>query len=284
MQSNIDLQLSSFSFIDTRNDARYIVQACLQGRLPLVQRRPLTPERDAIAQSGHIFVYEENGCEFQRWTDGRKWTQSRVLGDFLIYGEQESTSRQPQTLQMVDQQGVSEDGQEDLERRLYGSLARSFNCHSHSLIKKTISVKDFSRPCRLISYYRPVNVLEGRLQSPSMDQANHDMMHIRHFEGSLMPRNELSLSHQAGENSRLLDIWPGDIWTPTLMDVGQYYHNSNELDHDHCIVQQNALRYSEVMDTEVIPGPMTVNESYQQCLNLEPFWLVMGDFEGWRVP
>jgi hypothetical protein len=252
MQSNIDLQLSSFGFIDTLSDARYIVQVCLQGRLPFVQRRPRTPERDAIAQSGHIFVYEENGRDFQRWTDGRKWTQSRALGDFLIYGEQESTSRRPQTLHMVDQPGESEDGREDLERRLYGSLANSFNCHSHSLIKKTISINDFGRPCRLISYYRPVDVLQGQLKSPSVDQANEDIMHMLHLEGSLVPREDSTLSYQAGEHSVRSSIYPWDIWTSTLINSRPYHHASNELDHDHCNVQQNALPYSGVLHMEAI--------------------------------
>jgi hypothetical protein len=174
MQSNFDIQLSYFGFIDTLSDARSIIQACLQGRLSFVRRRPHTSEQDSIAQSGHIFVYEENGCGIQRWTDGRNWTRSRVLGDFLIYGERESSLRQLQTLDTVDKLGMAEDGREDLHRRLYGSLANSFNSHPNSLMKKTISIKDFGTPWHLVSYYRPVDVLHGRLTSPSMDQ---DVLH-----------------------------------------------------------------------------------------------------------
>jgi hypothetical protein len=202
------------------------------------------------------------------------------LGQLPHIWERESPQRQPQSLDTVDQLEMAEDGQEDLHRRLYGPLANSFKCHSHSLIKKTIRIENFGSQCRLISYYRPVDVLQGRLKGPSMDEGKVEMMHMLHLERSLVPLGNLSMCHQVGENSGRSSIYPWDISTSTLIDSQPYQHTSNELDYDHCNVQQYALPFSGVVDMEFIPGPIMVSETRQWGLDLDSLWPVMEDLEG----
>lgn len=68
-------------------DALYLFEACLQGRLQHVPRRPHDRERSSLISSGNIFIYEEHASGIKRWTDGVPWSPSRILGNFLIYRE-----------------------------------------------------------------------------------------------------------------------------------------------------------------------------------------------------
>ncbi|KIW94174.1 uncharacterized protein Z519_05490 [Cladophialophora bantiana CBS 173.52] len=65
---------------------------------------------------------------------------------------------------------ASEDNDDSKDQWLYRLLARSFNTQSNNLVKKTISIKDVDGSgvtWHLISYFRPADVLEGRLQTSS---------------------------------------------------------------------------------------------------------------------
>lgn len=74
-------------YCDTTQDAMYLFEACLQGRLPHIPRRPQDREKDGLIKSGSIFIYEENASGIKRWTDGKNWSPSRILGNYLLYRE-----------------------------------------------------------------------------------------------------------------------------------------------------------------------------------------------------
>ncbi|KAJ7757250.1 Gti1/Pac2 family-domain-containing protein, partial [Mycena maculata] len=69
-------------------DAHRVLEAVRMDILPLVRRR-LLPQERAQLQSGNVFVWEESEPEdgLVRWTDGRRWSQSRMRGDYLYYEE-----------------------------------------------------------------------------------------------------------------------------------------------------------------------------------------------------
>ncbi|GJJ14076.1 hypothetical protein Clacol_008333 [Clathrus columnatus] len=73
---------SSFP-LDIRNaaDAQIIFEAVRLNILPMIRRRLGPTERD-ILRSGEIFVWEETDQKggLERWTDGRRWSQSRMRG------------------------------------------------------------------------------------------------------------------------------------------------------------------------------------------------------------
>jgi hypothetical protein len=73
--------------------------------------------RKAAIYSSH----EENASGFRRWTDGRKWSPSRTLGEFLIYGERSASPNQSQT--EIDNHPLPvEHSSQDWHQQLYGPL------------------------------------------------------------------------------------------------------------------------------------------------------------------
>jgi hypothetical protein len=95
------------------------------------------------------------------------------LGEFLIYGERSASPHQPHTTETRNKALLAEDGLEDSHQLLYGPLAKSFHLKPEELVKKTIKVKDNERSgatWHLVSYYRPVDVFQGRLHTPSINQ------------------------------------------------------------------------------------------------------------------
>ncbi|CAO3589112.1 unnamed protein product [Absidia cylindrospora] len=85
-------------YIKSPQDALLIFEACRQGQLNRVQRRLSSKERTLI-QSGSIFAWDENEAGMRRWTDGKTWSPSRVLGSFLTYRELD-TKRRPRRSQL----------------------------------------------------------------------------------------------------------------------------------------------------------------------------------------
>lgn len=80
-------QIESFyGIIDSTADALRVFELCRQGKLGRVRRRLHEKERHLI-RSGSVFVFDEKESGIRRWTDGRVWSPSRILGNFLIYRE-----------------------------------------------------------------------------------------------------------------------------------------------------------------------------------------------------
>ncbi|KAF7303959.1 hypothetical protein MIND_00626600 [Mycena indigotica] len=75
------------------NDAHRVLQAVRMNILPIVKRRLSISERMGL-RSGNVFVWEESDSEegLLRWTEGRRWSQSRMRGDCLIYEEKVQTT------------------------------------------------------------------------------------------------------------------------------------------------------------------------------------------------
>ncbi|KAJ2702120.1 Gluconate transport-inducing protein [Coemansia sp. IMI 203386] len=75
-------------YIDSTEDALLVFEACRLGILQRRSRRLVESERKHV-QSGSVFVWDETEAGIRRWTDGRRWSPSRVSGCFLIYTELE---------------------------------------------------------------------------------------------------------------------------------------------------------------------------------------------------
>jgi hypothetical protein len=78
--------------IETTRDALIVFEACLCGYLQHCLRRPTEAELPQLIASGNVFVYEEATSGIKRWTDGKWWSPSRTLANFLLY-RQLSSSR-----------------------------------------------------------------------------------------------------------------------------------------------------------------------------------------------
>ncbi|KAF9039840.1 Gti1/Pac2 family-domain-containing protein [Panaeolus papilionaceus] len=77
------------------HDAHIILEAVRLNMLPLLKRRLLASEREEL-KSGHVYVWEEAQDDggLLRWTDGRRWSQSRMRGDYLFYEEKIETTQE----------------------------------------------------------------------------------------------------------------------------------------------------------------------------------------------
>ncbi|KAK4521304.1 uncharacterized protein ATC70_011918 [Mucor velutinosus] len=180
---------SFFGFIESTTDALLVFEACRSGKLPKISRRLQDRERGSI-KSGTVFVFDEKESGIKRWTDGLVWSPSRILGNFLIYRELDGreslyqhnrapfdydSSHYPSSYDYGAAQndstqpfvGELSNEERNKERNLVGSLTDTYKFRKGGLIKKTISIHLNGSTQHLISYYTRLDVLEGRLATPS---------------------------------------------------------------------------------------------------------------------
>ncbi|KAI8140490.1 Gti1/Pac2 family-domain-containing protein [Fennellomyces sp. T-0311] len=150
-------------YIKTPQDALIIFEACRRGQLDRVQRRLSTKERIHI-RSGSVFAWDEREAGMRRWTDGRTWSPSRVLGSFLTYRELD-TKRRPRRSSTTSSSSVTSS---TLPAGSKAAAACSYK--QDGLIKQSFSIcTAANQKLHLISYYTKTDVLTGRLKQPSAD-------------------------------------------------------------------------------------------------------------------
>ncbi|KAJ9609103.1 Global transcription regulator sge1 [Cladophialophora chaetospira] len=204
------LQPTFQGHVATTQDALILFEACLQGHLSHVPRRPHDRERSSLIRSGCVFIYEENASGIKRWTDGVTWSPSRILGNFLVYRELDKPfppgekkramkkqarrpSRPGEPYARSSDVGSYSDGQSnnfptdrsasaEVERQLIGSLVDSYGFKQEGLVKKTMSVTVQGVTHHLVSYYHVNDVLTNQLRTPGQTD---NLQYIR-------PRAELT--------------------------------------------------------------------------------------------
>lgn len=164
-------------YIKTPQDALLIFEACRKGQLNRVQRRLSSKERIHI-QSGSIFAWDEKEAGMRRWTDGKTWSPSRVLGSFLTYRELD-TKRRPRRPSHSSTSSASSHHLHHHHHPYHKSPSSSnSNNNNHSLcsykqdglIKQSFSIcTSNNQKLHLISYYNKRDVLNGKLKQPTMD-------------------------------------------------------------------------------------------------------------------
>ncbi|KAH7100303.1 Gti1/Pac2 family-domain-containing protein [Auriculariales sp. MPI-PUGE-AT-0066] len=207
-------------WIETTGDALLILEAARQGIIPRVTRRLVESERKMIG-SGSVFVFDEEESGIKRWTDGCFWSPSRILGNFLLYRETDKKAlirgqRPRPVVSMPVLPPVASLSSEELEakvgRNLLGSLTDDTKYKVGGLMKKTLSLVINGVSQHLISYYKPEDVLNGLLKTPSEDtvlskldiSAQYlDPLHFR-----VAPRvtiDKAGVPHYLGEAEELLE-------------------------------------------------------------------------------
>ena len=207
MSSGSALQPTFQGHVATAQDALILFDACLQGHLSYVPRRPHRRERNQLIRSGCVFIYEENATGIKRWTDGITWSPSRILGTFLIYreldkpfppGEKKCANKikkrkwsksgnpyaRPEGFSREGGYSPTTQSAMETERQLIGSLVHSYGFKTYGLVKKTMSVTLLGVTRHLVSYYSVNDVLNNQLRTPSQTENLH---YIR-------PRSELNSS------------------------------------------------------------------------------------------
>lgn len=130
-----------FGFVNTQLDALLVVYATKLSLLPGVVERPKHSEKARIS-NGSIFCFSEEKTGMKRWTDGKTWSPSKVLGQFLVYRE------------------ISFDFGDDGGKRRFTSkekrlLDKVCPSERYTLHKKTISITLEDKLYHVIAYYVP---------------------------------------------------------------------------------------------------------------------------------
>ncbi|KAH9817999.1 Gti1/Pac2 family-domain-containing protein [Melampsora americana] len=89
-------QFAFHGYIQSTHDALIIFQGCRNKKYSTVTRRLHERERRQIS-SGSVYVFDEGEAGIKRWTDGRVWSPSRILNNFLIYREIDQKRPTPST-------------------------------------------------------------------------------------------------------------------------------------------------------------------------------------------
>jgi hypothetical protein len=129
-----------FGYVETLEDAIQLFEGCRTGVLPRITRR-LLPNEQLLVRSGSVFVWDESETHIQRWTDGKRWSGSRVKGGFLTYAEMEcKTSRRRR----------KSDEYEEID----GEARNYFQEKPRGLIKRTLNIKTATGTrFHLVSYH-----------------------------------------------------------------------------------------------------------------------------------
>ncbi|KAK9248230.1 Gti1/Pac2 family-domain-containing protein [Lipomyces tetrasporus] len=187
-------------YVSTTHDALILFQACMQGLLHYVSRRPHDRERSELIRSGNIFIFNEGTSGIKRWTDGIAWSPSRILGNFLVYrqlekpfapGEKKRAAKRNRRKKRTSSTDPYQTGANvsstppqhptasiydpEAERALVGSLVDSYGFKDGGLIKKTMSVLINGSPHHLVSYYKPEDVMQGNFSTPSTNPLLRDL-------------------------------------------------------------------------------------------------------------
>lgn len=129
-------------FVGSAYDAAVLFEACILGHFLRVSRRPAAARRGEVAKSGQVFVFEEKESGIRRWTDGPRWSPSRVLGQFLVYRQLDERRPALENPRHVTRWAKRKsDSLTEIRTLLYGSLIDSYHFQEGGLTKKTISVR-----------------------------------------------------------------------------------------------------------------------------------------------
>lgn len=184
------LEPTYIGYIATTMDALILFDACISGLFKYTHRRLTIPERQDLIKSGSVFVYSKKLTGIARWTDGKFWSPSRMLANFLIYRELDGPCR-PRKRTRVPGKGrricgikkadapschhmpsdskmtIAEDGTDVGDAADSTDHSRPFK--KGGLFKKTISIRYQDVSYTLVNYYKVDDVNSGRLSSPYMD-------------------------------------------------------------------------------------------------------------------
>lgn len=135
-------------YIHTQEEAYLIIHAIRLGLVLPSQRRLLIEERDDI-RSGSIFCFIETKDGIKRWTDGKIWSPSKILGHFLMYWEV------PRELSKTS---LKKEKHFDDRNRIYYERLKKKDEEKNkefTLHKKTISLIVDNKSYHVISYFQP---------------------------------------------------------------------------------------------------------------------------------
>jgi hypothetical protein len=160
--------------ITTPGDAILLFEACRQGILPRVQRRLSERERAGI-KHGSVFIWDEREAGMRRWTDGKSWSASRVVGPYLTYREIEGRKSSSANKRKWASTGSPTEEHSDT------GDAESFRYKTGGLLKQSYSITTTDEQrLHLVSYLEQAQDATEHLIAPTRD---HSLAHLIIPEG-----------------------------------------------------------------------------------------------------
>lgn len=147
MQNVVDLK-NLKGYIHSNDEAFLIIHAVRLGLFKPAHERPSIEEREAIT-TGSIFVFIESSNGMKRWTDGKIWSPSKILGHFLLYKE---------VPRHLSKSALKKDkANQDYKRRYTYDRNKKIQYvdEEFNLFKKTISLEFNDKTYHVISYFQP---------------------------------------------------------------------------------------------------------------------------------
>jgi hypothetical protein len=141
---------SFYGYVNTPADAGLLIFCSkdTSERVVPVRRRLIAEERAQIC-SGSVFVFCEQDSGMRRWTDGMRWSKSRVEGQFLVYrriepngGEEEPFKRR--RISSSDSTLVPSDSETDKKLDKKSDLKKKKRDRSESPPSGTLCKKTFA--------------------------------------------------------------------------------------------------------------------------------------------
>ncbi|ELQ74915.1 Gluconate transport-inducing protein [Trachipleistophora hominis] len=173
---NLDICLPRMSYIrgylHTYDEAFLMVHAVRLGLIKPYRERLSLKERDDI-RSGNIYIFIEDKTLMMRWTDGRTWSPSKILGSFLLYKEVPKNLTKNATMK---------NRRNKMERLKCTPLEKQLQQDKFLLHKKTISLSYGRETYHIIAYFQPIFDKRSILALPFfivLDRAlksNHELL------------------------------------------------------------------------------------------------------------
>ncbi|KAK9723036.1 Global transcription regulator sge1, variant 2 [Basidiobolus ranarum] len=172
-------------------------------------RRRLHEKEKKLLRSGSVYVFDEKESGIKRWTDGRLWSPSRILGNFLVYRELDKkiaprkpgSSRADEDAELLDVDKSS----------VLESNKGTFVFKHGGLIKKTIAI-ELNNTCQhLICYHTIEDVHAGRLNPPlafmelAQIRLSSDLIKQHRFR---KPVKGYTTSSESPDNSKFQSVEP----------------------------------------------------------------------------
>lgn len=149
-------------YLHSYSEASLIMHAVRLGIIEPIKERLSGNDREKIT-SGCIFVFIESESGIKRWTDGKIWSPSKILGHFLLYKEV------PKYLSKssIKKRNALEKYQEKIPAVKIDPPNDEF-----CLFKKTISIKHEDKSYHIISYFQPIFDKKGIIEYPFFRSLN----------------------------------------------------------------------------------------------------------------
>ncbi|KAJ7101529.1 Gti1/Pac2 family-domain-containing protein [Mycena belliarum] len=196
-------------------DAHKVLEAVRLNILPLIRRRLVAHER-AQLRSGNVFVWEEaedpDEGGLVRWTEGRRWSQSRMRGDYLFYEEKIETTHEEKQAKAARRASKASDFQatisaapkrKDRPSKEGGLTKQTYSVTVHmpgtSNIRKWhivayFSASDYARlpVVENFDYLRCIRVPAGVFSSNRTAYTNHERSHSDELDSSRGSRSPVT--------------------------------------------------------------------------------------------